>query len=475
MEQVSRFLAAEGGSLSCTAIENISGLLTKRRRKLRGLAGVTPPQFHLELTRPPPFVPTKSLQSVLLDRVYGLYLDALARLPAADLLRRYHRSLLKAGHCYGPFRDPVSNIVLNTVWSEAMFPPREELSVAMICSRSLVLVACRSLRGLVAYLRACFDTISEHQAMRYLLFTEADLWGAIEMARGEGHAERSTVTVEQESACKAAATAAMHPDPDAVVNFLVSTFPVLPLSLRTEPKALDLQLISQMLMEHCSIPHGAAETVPELSEEGSKVLSWIQSDFKEEESFVLAKVNAALKKYTQQTGGPAYELHVICGLNRNVGKSFVWGLHYGPGHMHPRKIQDSHINFLASPADSHSSDAVPILFFAECSNIEDVNDESSCWPIMGHPAKGRCFYCENEGAKIVHPDSEKYNAYDIAFERMACEDLGGKTVDDSGDWLITGSVDICEEDCIHFDADRDAKCAEFLNARARTVKGPMLV
>jgi hypothetical protein len=58
---------------------------------------------------------------------------------------------------------------------------------------------------------------------------------------------------------------------------------------------------------------------------------------------------------------------------------------------------------------------------------------------------------------------------------MACEDLGGKTVDDSGDWLITGSVDICEEDCIHFDADRDAKCAEFLNARARTVKGPMLV
>ncbi|KAG2536682.1 hypothetical protein PVAP13_9NG212473 [Panicum virgatum] len=148
MEVVSRLLAAEGGSLSCTAVEDIAGLLTKSRRKLRGLAGVTPPQFHLELTRPPPFVPTKSLQSVLLDRVCGLYVDALARLPAADLRLRYHRSLLKAGHCYGPFRDPVSNIVLNTVWYEAMFPPREELSVAMICSRSLVLVACRSLRGL---------------------------------------------------------------------------------------------------------------------------------------------------------------------------------------------------------------------------------------------------------------------------------------------------------------------------------------
>ena len=138
--------------------------------------------------------------------------------------------------------------------------------------------------------------------MRFLLFAEVDLWGAIEMARGEGHAERSTVTVGRESACKAAATAAMHPDPDAVVNFLVSTFPGLPVSLQTEPMALDVQLISQMLMEHCSIPHGAAQTVLELSEEGSKVLSWIQSDFKQEESFVLAKVNAALKKYTQQTG-----------------------------------------------------------------------------------------------------------------------------------------------------------------------------
>jgi hypothetical protein len=32
------------------------------------------------------------------------------------------------------------------------------------------------------------------------------------------------------------------------------------------------------------------------------VLSCIQSDFKEEERFAIAKVNAALKKYTQQTG-----------------------------------------------------------------------------------------------------------------------------------------------------------------------------
>lgn len=54
--------------------------------------------------------------------------------------------------------------------------------------------------------------------------------------------------------------------------------------------------------------------------------------------------------------------------------------------MRPRKTQYSHINFLASPTDLHSSDAVPIMFFAECSNDEDINNESSCWPVMGgHP------------------------------------------------------------------------------------------
>ncbi|OEL32558.1 hypothetical protein BAE44_0006424 [Dichanthelium oligosanthes] len=148
-----------------------------------------------------------------------------------------------------------------------------------------------------------------------------------------------------------------------------------------------------MLMQHCSTPHGSVQKVPELSEGGSKVLSWIQRDFKEEEHFVIAKVNAALKKYTQQNGGPAYEFHVICGLNRNVGNSFVRGFHYGPGHMRPRKTQYSHINFLASPADLHSSNAVHMLFFAECSNDEDAIDDFSCWPVMGHPGMISFHFC----------------------------------------------------------------------------------
>ncbi|KAM3243786.1 hypothetical protein ACQJBY_055618 [Aegilops geniculata] len=477
MEQLSQLLATEGGCLSCNAIDSIHALLIKPRGKLEDLAGVTPPQFHLELNRPPPFVPTKSLRSTLLHKIYGFYLKALALLPMDGLRTHHHRGLLKAGHCYGPLTDPVSNIVLNTLWYNATFPPAGGPSPAtMICSRSLVLVAYRSLLGLVAYIRAYFRMMSEHQAMHCLLFAEVNLWGAMEMAKQQGHTESSML--RQYSAYKAAATAAQHPDPDAVVEFFMSTFPMIPLPMEESGTfVLDVERIQQLLSEYCSAPDDSSRTVPVLSEGGSKFLSCILRDFTEEERFVCRKVNDMLKKYTQRTGGPEYELHVICGLNSNVGKAFVWGLHYGPLlSWRPKKAQHSHINFLARPRDLHSSDTVPILFFAECSNDEDAVVESSCWPVTGHP--GRCYYCEKEGAKIVHPDLEKYIGRDTDFERMACGDSSSTTTEDSisdGEFIIDSSVEVCEEDCIYFDADRDAKCAEFLNSRGRTMQGPRLV
>ena len=67
-------------------------------------------------------------------------------------------------------------------------------------------------------------------------------------------------------------------------------------------------------------------------------------------------------------------------MNSNVGNSYVFGLHYGPGHFRPRKTQYSHINFLAR---EDSSDAYPILFFVECSNDEDVTNEH-CYPVYGY-------------------------------------------------------------------------------------------
>lgn len=91
--------------------------------------------------------------------------------------------------------------------------------------------------------------------------------------------------------------------------------------------------------------------------------------------------------------------------------------------------------------------------------------------------KGRCYHCENEEAKIIHPDLEKYDGRNDDFERMACDNNSGTTTEGSicdGEFIVD-SVDICEEDCIYFDANRDAKCAEFLNARARTMQRPIFL
>ncbi|CAN6298593.1 unnamed protein product [Urochloa humidicola] len=246
--------------------------------------------------------------------------------------------------------------------------------------------------------------------------------------------------------------------------------------LAREPFVLDVDLILRLLLRSCSTPNGSVQTVPVLSEGGSKFLSRILKDFKEEERFVCGKVNAMLKKYTEQTMGSEYELHVICGLNSNVGDAYVFCQHYGCSRSWcRRKTQRSHINFLARPRDLHSSDTAPILFFAECSNDEDAIDDWSCWPVMGHP--GRCFYCENEGAEIIHPDLEKYIGRDIDFESMARDHHSGTTTEGSvsdGEY-INDSVDVSEEDCIYFDANTDAKCAEFLNARAKAMQGPVFI
>jgi hypothetical protein len=98
-----------------------------------------------------PFDLELALTEMLLDRIHGFYLEAISSFPAPCLQLRHHRGLLKAGHCYGPF-DPVSNIILNTIWYDTMFPPDHEFKVSMICDESLASTECRSLHGLITFI-----------------------------------------------------------------------------------------------------------------------------------------------------------------------------------------------------------------------------------------------------------------------------------------------------------------------------------
>ena len=96
----------------------------------------------------------RSLRRALLDTIHGFYLRALARLPAGS---KYHRSLLDAGHCYGPMDDPVSNILINTVWYEAAaFRPTTDevldMDDAAAAAQRLLRIAARSLYGLLSFL-----------------------------------------------------------------------------------------------------------------------------------------------------------------------------------------------------------------------------------------------------------------------------------------------------------------------------------
>ncbi|XP_051217685.1 uncharacterized protein [Lolium perenne] len=69
---------------------------------------------HSSLVSQSTFTYTRSLKLLLLGKIHGLYLQALAKLPRDGLRKRHHYSLLKCGYCYGP-RDPVSNIILNSI------------------------------------------------------------------------------------------------------------------------------------------------------------------------------------------------------------------------------------------------------------------------------------------------------------------------------------------------------------------------
>ncbi|KAF0912205.1 hypothetical protein E2562_013160 [Oryza meyeriana var. granulata] len=161
----------------------------------------------------------ESLRGILLDRIHTYYLKAVSRLPMKDFRTRHHSSLLKAGYCYGPF-NPVSNIIVNTIWYDAMFPPSENFEVDMI--NTLRHVESRSLNGLTAFLSASIPDLSEHGAMIYLIKNNLNICNVIKMARQEGY----DISVCDDSAYKAAMDAAYHPKPEEYMEFVMQTLPV---------------------------------------------------------------------------------------------------------------------------------------------------------------------------------------------------------------------------------------------------------
>ncbi|CAN6315983.1 unnamed protein product [Urochloa humidicola] len=343
----------------------------------------------------------ETLRTLLLEKIHMFYLKAIARLPKDDLRGRYHHGLLKAGHCFGPANDPVSNIILNTIWYDTVFPPHEEFKMDMICTDSLVRIECRSLNGLLAFLHSLFPTLSEHNALMYLFDCNANLEEVTFRAMCD-----HDVSSSFEDAYKAAADAAWHPDLDAQAEFAMSTRPTL------------LPIVESSQAVSCTLT-------------SSQIVKRNQQKFMANQYFVRRKVKAALKRYAKEKG-TEYELHVICGTNFDVPEN---GRH---GYFLNRK--------------GNGEEDLDRLFSC-CTELESPTDS------------GRCFHCEYKGKKIVHPAVGTYRGRETDFEELSCGkwkiDNEGLIIAEKMSIEFVGLSS--EDDGLYFDPSMDYDFAVGLN------------
>ncbi|XP_037456030.1 uncharacterized protein LOC119326499 isoform X1 [Triticum dicoccoides] len=349
----------------------------------------------------------------LQDTIHGYYLEALARLPAGSC---FHRSLIKAGHCYGPL-DPVSNIIINTIWYHTAFPPSMKLELNAIGTRSLHRVANRSLYGLASFLCTRYHGINFHQAVCLLLQADGNLARADPFLDPDSHLPYGQVQCHPDTGPKeaflAAATAACHPNPDAQVKFLTSCKEALETALsllRRDSHKLstqDVQQLARLLSPESPYDHDSEMALPPLP-----LKSYPLVDLADLYTVVSKGVNILLNKYEQMPNGdPRYELHTICGVNERVG---------GPAQWPPHDRGRFHVNFLATPKSPCGGK--PTLFFAEIQS--DGTYDSFCCPValpLPCAAQIRCVYCEAMGTRIVHPVAINFRGRDSAFEMLARE------------------------------------------------------
>ncbi|TVU30306.1 hypothetical protein EJB05_21920, partial [Eragrostis curvula] len=382
--EVSPLLATQG----CLRSSTLRRLSNLSKQGMHGTADPRELMYHAISRLPPktektplPYDLEVSLMKVLLNRIHGFYLKAISCIPAPCLCSLYHRGLLMAGHCYGPF-DPVTNIILNTIWYDTVFPPQRDFKVDMICDEILARTECRSLHGLITFATILFPTLSTYDAMRYLLFHNARLDSVISRAKLDGY----ETSIPPFDAYKAAADVAKHPNPHALANCATGLFlqegeklnSLLEVKGSLSPD--DVQTISISLSQRYDRPRKPVRLVQKLSSHASGVVSHKRKEFEAHQSSIRKRVQAALKHHAQLEAsayGKDYELLVICGVNDQISKDGKLG-YFDNYDGYPY----SHINVWARLTGPQSSDAAPTLFFIQCSNdSEDMDSYFLCVPV----------------------------------------------------------------------------------------------
>ncbi|TVU12555.1 hypothetical protein EJB05_46206, partial [Eragrostis curvula] len=419
----------------------------------------------------------RCLKLCLLDSMHVLYLEAIARLPTATA-RRHIRGMMMAGHCYG-LMDPVSNIVLNSMWYDTAFPPppRDDgisRSAAVeegdvLDNRCLLRLQRRSLNGLVALVQAT-GSLSEHEAVEFLCYNNCDisdnnvLQSAMHAALLSTHRNPFTTASE----------AAKHPRPLALGMFLASIAPekmdLLRSLLRPQAGSERTTTLSHAAVEQIyqvlrreQIPQLPPVSVPALCPEASRTLAARKDAFKELQYFIRGTLQHLLCQYAaSHQKEPRYDLGVICGAAVN-DRRLLGSVCY-------------HVNFLASSANVPDVNGPrrQTLFFAEFGQLGtrrdpkpdfrlDESEAAFCLPVaFSADYLGRCYHCEGQSSRILHPVSGRYHTN------------AGKDIKDSGlafrYWNALGSEaealldrEQLESDFVYFDHTRDAQFARRLN------------
>ncbi|GJN06914.1 hypothetical protein PR202_ga24688 [Eleusine coracana subsp. coracana] len=296
-----------------------------------------------------PYQHTRSLRMVLLDTIHGFYLKALAMLPRSELRSRLHRSLLRAGHCYGPM-DPVSNIIFNTIWYDVNFPAAVTPVLDVIGPNSLTRLESRSFYGLISFLQTRYHDLSEHQIVRCLVAASGQLSVADPNLLSD--AEELEVEQNQQQHCS---------DDRRRDHWLSSLYDDALGKMKQQSPCADVQEA-----------YAAAATAawhPNPEEQAKFLASW--------------KEKRSLTFPITSEDEPTFDLHIICCVNED-GDSGSGDISYPA------------VLFFAEFDNEKEDDAAPLLL---CQVHEPT-------PFAEHV---RCLYCEAAGARIVHPPSLKFH------------------------------------------------------------------
>ncbi|RCV32986.1 hypothetical protein SETIT_7G046800v2 [Setaria italica] len=395
----------------------------------------------------------------LLGQIHGFYRAALDRLPAEEIPSLAPR-LLSASVCFGVL-DPASNIIANAVsyspTSRTPTDPDDEYDeekaapAAQLHTREAVLsrivgdpdVISPEAAERMTLDRRSLDGLPETEALRYLRLAGADLLAAVRLILldrnssvdppQDGKPGFSVISLTTEVALGCAAVSAKHPEPTAFVR--ASRL----LAARLDDASMVLPVV------HQSRPISSAN----LKRLG-KLLKRKPRNMKKMKRKLEKLVNAALNNYSKKNRGH-FEVHVICGVNPNVSEG-----------------ARSHINFWATPKGSDIAGTTPLLFFAECSNDADEEEESMCFSVYSASIDSvRCFDCEYYVIKVVHPCDEG-----VSWEWRGMA-RGEHSI--SNELIISACqfhvemVYILDEDWNYFDSKLDAKIAE-RNSMEMTVR-----